>query len=97
MRKGELSREQTIEIVDINAVEAVEAENCVPTNRVGYNGSCQDDYLIEWSATVGATTQDGDDVHLTAYYYTDQDDEDYAETADGWDNIDWAVAGYEVE
>ena len=94
-KKGDLTREQAIALVGIEAVERAENENCEPTGRVGYNGSCQGDDLIEWSASAGCEDKEGYECSVIAYYYTDEEDEDAAE-ANGWDSIDWEIAGYEV-
>ena len=97
MQHGELTREQAIKRAGIAAVEAVEAENCEPTGRCGYNGACQDDALIEWSASVKAVDSDGDEVALIVYYYTDQADSDAMDAAYGDGSvIDWTVYGYEI-
>lgn len=92
MRKGNLSREQAIAIVGEDAVEKVEQENCDFTGRVGYNGSCQGDAEVEFSASVGAEDKEGNDVHLVAYYYQDADAVDENEL----DCLDWKIYGYEV-
>lgn len=92
MQKGNLTREQAIAQVGAQAVNSVEAENCEPTNRVGYNGACQGDKLTEWSASISFG-----DATLTAYYYTSNDD-DQAMADNGGDGsyINWVIAGYEV-
>lgn len=92
MEKGNLTREQAVEEVGEEAVKAVEAKNCEPTNRVGYNGACQGDASCEWSASVRVG-----DVVLTAYYYTnnEQDAAMAAQDGDG-SAIDWEIAGYEI-
>lgn len=96
--KGTMTRAQAIQEAGLAAVEAVERENCEPTNRVGYNGSCQGDDLIEWSASVPYTDKDGDDATLIMYYYTDDEDEKFATETDDWGGVDWddKIAGYEV-
>ena len=95
--KGNLTREQAVAIVGAEAVEKVERENCEPTNRVGYNGACQGDAFCEWSASVRAKNQDGDDVTLLAYYYTsNEDDRIMAENDGDGSYITWEIAGYEV-
>lgn len=98
MTKGTLTREQAIEIVGEDAVNCVESDNCEPTNRVGYNGACQDDALTEWRASKDATDMDGEDVVLSVYYYTTHEDDQRMADADGDGSaIDWDIAGYEVE
>lgn len=96
--KGGLTREQAIRWVGRDAVDAVAREICEPTNRVGYNGSCQGDDLTEWSASVACTNIHGDNVTLIMYYYTTADDEAYAAKTDDWGGIDWdeRAAGYEI-
>ena len=95
--KGNLTREQAIETVGELAINEVEHKNCEPTGRVGYNGVCQGDDLCEWSASVACETKDGDDVVLTAYYYTSnkQDEIMAANYGDG-SYIDWEIAGFEI-
>lgn len=87
MRKGQYTRKQAVNIVGEDAIISVERENCEPTNRVGYNGICQDDDFIEWSASV--TLDDGRIV--TAYYYTDSETEQICSENDEWigDVVDW--------
>jgi hypothetical protein len=97
MLKGNLTKDQAISIVGQNAVDAVERENCEPTNRVGYNGACQNNDLCEWSAGVSCKTKDGNDRILLAYYYTTNEQDDLiAETGDAG-SIDWIIEGYEIE
>ena len=94
MQKGNLTREEAIAIVGLESVEKAESKNCEPTNRVGYNGACQGDDLIEWSAGAAAKDQDGTAVVVTVYYYTTQDEIDAA--GDDLGNVNWVIAGYEV-
>ena len=92
----QLTREQAIEIVGIEAVKKVEAENCEPTGRVGFNGACQGDDLTEWSASVAASDKEGYPVRLVAYYYTDNDeDQAMADAGDG-SVINWEISHYAV-
>lgn len=96
MMKGNLNKEQAINLVGEEAIDAVESAICEPSGRVGYNGACQGDSLTEWCASVSCNDPDGDDVWLTAYYYTtNEQDEMIAETGDGG-SIDWEIKGYEV-
>jgi hypothetical protein len=94
--RGNLTREQAIEIVGLEAVAKVEDKSCEPTHRVGYNGACQGDDLTEWSAWVGCEDKGGYDCTLLAYYYTtNEEDQAIADASDGA-AIDWEIAGYEV-
>lgn len=96
MLKGNLSREQAVAIVGQAVVEAVEKENCEPTNRVGYNGECQGNESTEWAASVRCVDADGNDATLIAYYYTtNEQDKTIAETGDGG-SISWEIEGFEV-
>lgn len=94
MQKGNLTREQAVAIVGEAAVSKAEAANCEPTNRVGYNGACQGDAEIEWSASASAEDKDGTDCTVTAYYYTSQEEIDAA--GDDLSSVHWTIAGYEV-
>ena len=92
MKKGTLTRDQAINIVGIYSVDQVENESCDFTNRVGYNGTCQGDDEVEFSASVRAEDKDGNDVSLIAYYYQDAE----AVDENDLDALDWEVYGYEV-
>jgi len=95
--KGNLTREQAVAIVGEAAVDKAERENCEPTNRVGYNGACQNDDLCEWSACVSCEDKDGNDCTLVAYYYTtNEQDQAMADAYGDGSAIDWEIAGYEV-
>ncbi len=95
--KGNLTREQAVAIMGEEAMKAVEAKNCEPTNRVGYNGACQNDNLCEWSASVGCEDANGSERSLVAYYYTtNEQDQIMAENSGDGSCIDWEIAGYEV-
>lgn len=95
--KGNLTREQAVAIVGEEAMKAVEAKNCEPTNRVGCNGACQGDELCEWSASVACQDKDGNECSLVAYYYTtNEQDQIMAENSGDGSYIDWEIAGYEV-
>jgi hypothetical protein len=80
--KGNLTREQAVAQVGEQAVAEVNAENCDFTNRVMDGG------LVEFSASVRV----GNDT-LTAYYYQDQSAVDAAE---GLDQLNWEIEGYEI-
>ena len=94
MQKGNLTRDQAVAIVGEAAVAKAEAANCEPTGRVGYNGACQGDDLIEWSTCASAEDKDGTDCTVTAYYYTSQEEIDAA--GDDLSNVGWTISGYEV-
>ncbi len=97
MNTGNITREQAIAIVGLAAVEKVEALNCEPTNRVGFNGGCQGNSLTEYSATVSAEDTDGDSCNLTAYYYLKKDQEDKLAEAEGDGSaIDWVIDHYSI-
>lgn len=92
-----LTREQAIDRVGIEAVAAVGKENCEPTCRVGFNGKCQGDALTEWAASVAATDADGSECTLTAYYYTNAEQDAEIERHDGDAGVvDWAIDHYEI-
>ena len=92
----QLTREQAIEIVGIEAVNNVESEGCEPTGRVGFNGACQGDEMTEWAASVAASDKDGCPVSLVAYYYTStEEDQAMADAGDG-SVIDWEIDHYAV-
>ena len=94
--KGNLTREQAVAIVGETAVDAVESEDCEPTNRVGYNGACQGNDLTEWSASTRCHDTNGIGVTLIAYYYTTNSQDDViAETGDAG-SINWEIEGFEV-
>ena len=90
-----LNREQAIAAVGNELVESLDFANCEPTGRVGFNGKCQGDAQIEWSASVSFKDADGFNCHLVAYYYTTEDDELYAAES-GWDSINWVIDGYTI-
>lgn len=93
MRHGNLTRDEAIELVGLNAVVAVEDENCEPTSRCQTDG----DTDVEFAASVACKTADGDDCVLTAYYYVGG--EWMANLPDDvWygDLVDWEINGYEV-
>ena len=94
--KGNLNKDQAINTVGVDAVNNIDYVNCEPTGRVGYNGACQGDSLTEWTSYVSCKDNNGDNVTLSAYYYTTNDqDQMIADTGDGG-CIDWVIEGYEV-
>lgn len=94
MEKGTLSRQQVIEIAGLSVVKKVEYVNCKPTNRVGYNGACQGDELIEWASSTPFVDVNGIPSTLVAYYYTTQEEID--ESRDDLGSLYWEIFGYEV-
>lgn len=95
-KRGNLTREQAVSMVGEAAVAAVERKNCEQTGCLGYCGARWDDSFTEWSASLRCWDSDGNDVFLTAYYYTtNEQDEVMAETGDGG-SIDWEIEGFEV-
>ena len=95
--KGNLTREEAVEIVGENAVTKVERINCEPTGRVGYNGMSQGDDLCEWCASTTVVDDDGEVRSLRVYYYTtNEEDETMAEAEADGSVIDWEICGYEV-
>ena len=95
-RKGNLTREQAIEMAGLAAVEKVDAENCEPTNRCGFNGDVQGDDETEFSAIVALDNNDHGDC-LFAYYYVSNEDMQCIADHDGDGGaIDWEIAGYEI-
>ena len=93
MRKGNLTREQAVDIVGEAVVASVDAENCDFTNRVGYNGSVQGDDEVEFSASVACEDTDGCDCSLVVYYYQDADD---VHATDDLGSLNWEIEGYEI-
>ena len=97
MQKGNMTREEAVSIVGEAAIEKVEAQNCEPTNRVGYNGAEQGDGLCEWSASLSCKDQDNNNCILVAYYYTTNKQDQMMAAANGDGSaIDWEIAGYEI-
>ena len=89
--KGEMSREQAVEIVGEAAVNNVERENCDFTNRV----QCDGDTRVEFAASVSCEDTEGNDVTLIAYYYIEQSELD-ANEDNSLDVFNWKIEGYEV-
>ena len=89
MRKGNLSREQAIEMAGLELVKKVESTNCDFTNRIQTDG----DTAVEFSASINFIDQDGCHRTLTAYYYQDPADLD---AVDDLGSLDWEINGYEI-
>jgi len=94
MRKGNLTREQAIEMSSQKLVEKVESLNCDFTNRLQTDG----DDAIEFSAGINFIDSEGNKRILTAYYY--QDPVEYEkimeETGGDMGSLDWEINGYEI-
>lgn len=88
-----LSKNDVLALFGLEVLKKIENENCEPTNRVGYNGACQGDALTEWSATV----QIDNDARITAYYYTNNDEDAMAAECDDLSCINWVVDHYTVQ
>jgi hypothetical protein len=85
-----VSREEAIAIVGVDAVKEVEAANVDFTNRVTdgtpYNG------WTEFASAVAATDKQGEPCTLTMYVYIDSD---HLVDCEDLSNLDWdaAIAG----
>ena len=85
------TRDEAVAVVGEEAIRKVEAVGCEPTNRVGINGLCQGDDLLEYVAHI--TLEDGSS--LAAYYYVSNEDEQIMGNADGdGSSISWDVDHY---
>lgn len=80
-----ITRREAIEQAGLDAVEAVEAVNCEPTNRVTGDGT------MEFRASVLIDAENG--THLAVYYYQD---EETAMKAEDLSDLDWEIEGYEI-
>ena len=90
MRKGNLTREQAVELVGENAVAAADNDNCDFTNR------CMDDCdsVIEFSGSSEAVDKDGYECSVIAYYYPSA--KEVEDAGDDLGNVNWVIEGYEV-
>lgn len=95
MEKGSLTRQQAVARVGEAAVLRAESEGCEPTGRVGYNGAMHGDDLTEWRASAQAVDEEGIECSVYVYYYTDNDRDERMGQGDA--DIEWEIAGYEVE
>lgn len=91
-----LSREETIALVGLSVVEAVERENCEPTNRLRNDAERN---WVEWCASCNVTGTDsnGEEYSWVGMFYdVPQDKIDAA--GDDLSNVDWAnyVVGFVV-
>ena len=104
-----MTREQAIAKIGLSNVEAVESDNCEPTNRVGGNGIVHNDPFIEWVGYAnvnynGLTAEQLDNLpiggcKLACYYEESNDAEQAAIDADTsvWDIMDIPITHYEIE
>lgn len=86
-----LSREEAILKAGIAAIEKLDNENCVATNRV--MGDHSD--LVEYAASVKVDIEEDGDTYeytLTAYYYPTAAELEAA--GDDLANVDWSIEGY---
>lgn len=91
-----LTRQQAMVLTSEASVKKVEALNCDYTSRCMQP---HEDDELELSATIECKNADGDECHLTAYYYIDKnwvdsldDDVEYFDLVD-WDT---ALKGYAI-
>lgn len=90
MRKGNLNREQVIEIVGLTLVKKLEGMDCDFTKRLQTDG----DEDIEFAAIVSFIDNEGNSRSLTAYYY--QTPEALAKVENDMGVLDWEIEGYEI-
>lgn len=90
MLKGSMTRNEVIEEVGEQALNAVEAESCDFTNRV--MGDHED--AIEFAASVRTENKDGEEVTLVAYYYPTTAEIESA--GEDLSNVNWVIYGYEI-
>jgi len=89
--------DQATAIVGQSNIDAISRVNCEPTNRVGFNGACQDNELTEWAASLSCVDVHGEPAILIAYYYTTADEDQRMADAGGDGTvIDWTVDHYDV-
>jgi hypothetical protein len=90
MRKGNLTREQLVEIVGEENVAALERLDCEPTNRL----QCDGDQDVEFAASLRCRDKQGDECRIVAYYYQPAEAVKDAET---FDRLEWKIHGYAIE
>ncbi len=91
MRKGNLSREQAVELFGEKVIAKLESQNCEPTSRLQTDG----DDSIEYTASVAVDHPDYD--YVVAYYYTTPEQEQIMADHDGDGSfVDWVIEGYEA-
>jgi len=90
MRKGKLTKEEAVELLNEQIVMDLDTINCEPTSRCQTDG----DNSVEFTASVFGE-YNGEDYTLTAYYYIDKEDLDNC--GDDLSNLDWTIEGYEID
>ena len=93
MKKGTFTRDQAINIVGEEPVAKLNFERCDFTNRVGFNGSPESDYEVEFAVSMSCKDKENRQVTLMAYYYQYAEDVDSVENLD---ELDWIITGYEI-
>ncbi|WP_310628166.1 hypothetical protein [Limnohabitans sp.] len=88
MQKGNLSREQVINIVGAAAVDVAEATEPVQTGRLTNDGT------VEFVARHECTDKDGESVTLCVFWYFS---EGAVMAEEDLSNLDWDdISGYDV-
>jgi len=94
MHKGNLTREQAIAEVGVNAVVALDALHPVETGRV----QCDGDTDVEFEARIKSRDRHGDGVTLSAWYYQPASrlTQGSPDAVDSLDELDWTIDGYSI-
>ena len=90
MYKGDLTREQAVNIVGEEAVERVEAENCDFTSCLMPSGW---EDQVEFASSVLCVDRQGQECVLRAYYYQDADS---VAGVEDLSHLEWEIHGYEI-
>lgn len=86
---GFITREEAIQRLGLKAVELVEAQNCELTGRITENGS------LEFRSSMRFVEHDTEEeVCLEVYYYQDRDK---VEAVEDLSDLNWKVAGYQIQ
>lgn len=91
MDYDKMTREDAIQYAGIEAVKAVESENCDFTNRV--TDGTEWDGWCEFSASVRLSNDPNDRESLIAYYYQKNEDVDAVEDMG---DLTWTIDHYSV-
>ncbi|HEY9874566.1 MAG TPA: hypothetical protein V6D12_14090 [Candidatus Obscuribacterales bacterium] len=84
---------EIVSIIGSVGLDRLHGTNCEPTNRL--LPDCDD--RCEWSALIEATGPDGDNLLISAIYYTTPDDDQIVEDNGGdWGGINWVVDHYTI-